>query len=232
MDNLVKNKIIAIIPARGGSKRIPNKNIIEFGGKPMIAHTIEAAIQSKIFDKIIVSTESKEIAEISIKFGAEVPFLREKYYDDFAQPSQATIHTVKKASEYYNEKYKSVFQLMANCPFRNSNDIQEAWNFFNLYNHNFQISCFKYGWINPWWACKLDAKNEPIPIFSDAIRNNRSQDLPEVYCPTGAIWIANTVDLITEGTFHSNEQKFFPISLKSAMDIDDYDDLEFAKSFL
>lgn len=232
MDNLVKNKIIAVIPARGGSKRIPNKNIIKFGGKPMIAYTIEAAIKSDLFDRIIVSTESKEIAKISIDYGAEVPFLREKYYNDFSQTSQATIYTVKKASKYFNQNYDTVFQLMANCPFRNSNDIIDAWNFFNSSNHNFQISCFKYGWVNPWWACKLDSKNNPTPIFPDDIRNNRSQDLPEVYCPTGAIWIAKTDKLIKQGTFHSNGQKFYPISLKSAMDIDDYDDLEMAKLFL
>ena len=195
----------------------------------MIAWTIEAALKTNMFDMVLVSTDCNEIAKISLKYGAEVPFLRKAHYDDNSTVSEATRSALKQLKKFNGKNYDTVVQLMANCPFRNSNDIIEAWNFFNSSNHNFQISCFKYGWVNPWWACKLDSKNNPIPIFPDDIRNRRSQDLPEVYCPTGAIWIAKTDELIKEGTFHSYGQKFFPISWKSAIDIDDYDDLEMAK---
>ena len=96
MDNMVNKKNIAIIPARGGSKRIPKKNIIDFFGKPLIAHTIESAIKSNIFDRVIVSTDCKEIAKISLQYGAEVPFMREDKADDFSPISDATIYTLKR----------------------------------------------------------------------------------------------------------------------------------------
>ena len=82
MDNLVDQKIIAVIPARGGSKRIPKKNIIEICGKPMLAWTIEAALQSKYIDEVLLSTDDEEIAEVGRKFGAKVPFLRDTNADD------------------------------------------------------------------------------------------------------------------------------------------------------
>jgi len=229
---MVNKKIIAIIPARGGSKRIPKKNIINIGNKPMIAYTIEEAIKSNIFSKVIVSTDNEKIKKVSEDFGAEVPFLRDKYGDDISPVSDATIYTLKKLEKIYNDKFDIVFQLMANCPLRDSKDIINAWKFFKSNSHSFQISCFKYGWMNPWWACKLDNKNKPIPIFSNKIRNQRSQDQPDLYCPTGAIWIAKIDKLIKTGTFHSQPQKFFPISWKNALDIDDYDDLEMIKAFI
>ena len=85
------NKRIAIIPARGGSKRLPNKNIIDFFGKPMIAWTIDAALRTNMFDLILVSTDSQEISEISRHLGAEVPFLRDKHSDDYSTVSEAPL---------------------------------------------------------------------------------------------------------------------------------------------
>ncbi|WP_428236148.1 cytidylyltransferase domain-containing protein [Gracilimonas sp.] len=226
---MVNKKRVAIIPARGGSKRIPKKNIIDFLGKPMIAYTIEAAIASNCFEDIIVSTDDQEIADVSVQYGAKVPFLREQYADDHSTISQATVHTLQKLSSELSENYESVVQLMANCPIRNSEDIIEACNFFDDNVHNFQISAFKFGWMNPWWAHKLEDNFTATPVFDDEIRNRRSQDQPDLYCPTGAIWIANVEKLKDSESFYGDSYRFFPIDWKSAMDIDDTDDLEFAK---
>ena len=95
---------IAIIPARGGSERIKKKNILDFFGKPLIAWTIEAAIKSELFQKVLVSTEDEEIAEISLELGAEVPFLRKDYADDFSEVSKATISSLNQAEEYWKIK--------------------------------------------------------------------------------------------------------------------------------
>ena len=116
-------KIIAVIPARGGSKRIPFKNIIEFMGKPMIAWTIKAATESRIFDRVILSTDSQKIAKVGRNYGLDVPFLRKEKNDDFSPVSEATIAAIKQAEEYYNESYDIVIQLMANAPLRDYNDI-------------------------------------------------------------------------------------------------------------
>lgn len=218
---------IAIIPARGGSKRIPGKNIIGFNGVPMIARTINSASQSGIFSRIIVSTDDEKIADISRKFGAEVPFLRTECCDDFSTVSQATIFAIKQAEAYYGESYKNVIQLMANCPLRNAQDIVAAYDHFCTSGSNFQISCFKFGWMNPWWAMKLDKAYVPTKLFPET-GEKRSQDLPELYCPTGAIWIADVDALKQCGTFYGDGYKAFPLDWKSAVDIDNYDDLELA----
>lgn len=225
------NRKIAIIPARGGSKRIPGKNVINFNGKPMIAWTIEAAKQSGLFDRILVSTDDPEIAEMSIDYGAEAPFLREKFADDYSTVSEATSAALQQAMDYWKEEYSVVVQLMANCPLRTSSDIESALSRFEECKRTAQISCFEYGWMNPWWAAQINELGQPTKLFPEML-NKRSQDLPRLYCPTGAIWISTVDALLTHKSFYSPEHAFEPISLKSAVDIDDYEDLNFASALL
>lgn len=223
------SKDIAIIPARGGSKRIPDKNIINFHGKPMIAWTIEAARESQCFDRILVSTDDEKIAKVAIEYGAEVPFLRTSHADDYAPVSEATSAALKQAEGYWKEGYSLVVQLMANCPLRSAADVRQAVEQFTTNNRDFQISCFKYGWMNPWWAVQLDSYGQPERLFPETAEK-RSQDLPELYCPTGAIWIAKAKKLIASQTYYGPSHVLEPIPWTSAVDIDDYDDLIFAKA--
>lgn len=225
----VVGKNIAIIPARGGSKRIPDKNIIDFQGRPMIAWTIEAARQSGLFDRILVSTDDENIANVARIHGAEVPFLRTEYADDYSPVSEATAAALQQAIDYWQEEYELAVQLMANCPLRSADDIKSAIDVFLNKGGEFQISCFKYGWMNPWWAVKLGADGHPERLFPDTA-GKRSQDLPELYCPTGAIWVAKAEKLLEHKTYYGPGYIFEPLSWVSAVDIDDYDDLSFAKS--
>lgn len=224
---MLKQKSIAVIPARGGSKRIPKKNIIDFFGKPLIGWTIEATVNSKIFDRVIVSTDCPEIAVIAKDFGAEVPFLRQECADDITPVSEAVLYALIQSEKFYNEKYDIVAQLMPNCPLRGVSEIINAYNFFVNNNFESQISCFAFGWMNPWWANKLD-NNKPIPVFEEAL-TKRSQDLEELYCPTGALWIANSKILKEKKSFYTGNHSFYPMDWKNAIDIDNYDDLEMAK---
>jgi N-acylneuraminate cytidylyltransferase len=224
---MVKN--IAIIPARGGSKRVPKKNILDFDGKPMIAWTIEAAINSNIFSKVLVSTDCNEIAEISKSHGAEVPFLRRNFYDDITPVSEATCDALKQAEDCWDEEFDCVVQLMANCPLRNNLDIVKSMDAFIKNKRDFQISCFKFGWMNPWWAFKFNESGGHESMFPDA-QFQRSQDLDDLFCPTGSIWIAKGKELKDSNTFYGNNYKFEEINWISAVDIDDYDDLNFAKA--
>ena len=220
---------IAIILARGGSKRLPRKNIFDFHGKPMIAWTIEAALQSRQYDQVLVSTDDPEIAEIARSFGAEVPFLRDSATDDIAPSSEATLATLRQAEQHWGEQFDVVSQLMANCPLRDAEDINAAVeNFFDK-DAESQICSFRFGWMNPWWAAKLDEQGRPDYLFPEA-RVARSQDLPPLYCPSGAIWIALSSVLNSERTFYSPNHIFHPLSWVSAMDIDDAEDLEMAKA--
>lgn len=223
------NKTIAIIPARGGSKRIPKKNIVPFCGKPLIAWTIEAARESAIFDRILVSTDDEEVAAIARQWGAEAPFLRAEAHDDHAPVTMATLHAISQAQNHFTEEYDVVVQLMPNCPLRKGVHIKDACERFFERDGAFQLSCFKFGWMNPWWAMSLDEKGHPAPLFPEALKK-RSQDLEKLYCPSGAIWIAKVSALRESCTFYGPAHIFHPIDWKAAVDIDDLEDLEMAKA--
>ncbi|QQR81416.1 MAG: acylneuraminate cytidylyltransferase family protein [Deltaproteobacteria bacterium] len=225
---MVKDSIVAVIPARGGSKRIEKKNIVSFLGKPMIAWTIEAAQQTGLFSRIIVSTDDQEIADVAQLYGATVPFLRKYYSDDISPVSLATMGTLNQLRDELNEEYEIVVQLMANCPLRNETHIRDAFNYFKTVGASSQISCFKFGWMNPWWAATLDKEGHPISLFPDAGKQ-RSQDLPPLYCPTGAVWISKVEHLMKYQTYHSPDRIFWPMAWQAAVDIDDYEDLQMAE---
>lgn len=220
---------IAIIPARGGSKRIPRKNIVPFCGKPMLAWTLEAALESGCFAKVLVSTEDREIAEVARRYGAEVPFLRESHFDDQSTVSEAVCAALERAQQLYGREFSQVVQLMPNCPLRGAEEIIAAMEYFASGGHDYQISCFKFGWMNPWWAVKLDSDNCPQPMFPEALKT-RSQDLPPLYCPTGAVWLAKPHALLRSRSFYGPGYKFFPLDWRAAVDIDDYEDLAMAQA--
>ena len=118
---------------------------------------------------------------------------------------------------------------MANTPLVESKNIIEHYKNFIKSNSSFQISCFSFGWMNPWWAFKLDKDNN-AEWLHDKTNTQRSQDLPTLYCPTGAIWIAKVKELIHSKSFYGPGVKFKKIDWKSAVDIDDHEDLAFAKA--
>jgi len=222
-------KHIAIILARGGSKRLPRKNILDFHGKPMLAWSVEAALQSGQFDHVFVSTDDQEIADIARSFGAEVPFLRDSATDDMASSSEATLAALRQAEQHWGEQYDVVSQLMANCPLRDAKDITAAVQNFKNRGAESQISSFRFGWMNPWWAAKLDAQDRPDYLFPEA-RIARSQDLPPLYCPSGAIWVARASALKSVKSFYVPSHIFHELNWMSAMDIDVAEDLEMAKA--
>lgn len=216
---------ICIIPARKGSKRIKNKNRINFGGKPMIAWTIEAAIKSRCFDEVIVATDCEEIAEIALENGANVPFLRDQNVDDFSPISQATLSYLLKYEKLFNIEISSVTQAMANCPIRDEVEFIKLLKEFKYCNRSI-ISGFKYGMFNPWWAHEIN-ENSCKPLFNN--KNIRSQDLPELMCPSGALWISRWDSLKKEKTFYNDGYKLVDIGWKKAIDIDDSQDLDLAE---
>lgn len=222
-------KHIAIILARGGSKRLPRKNILDIHGKPMLAWSVEAALHSGQFDQVLVSTDDLEIAEIARSFGAAVPFLRDSAADDITPSSEATLAALRQAERYWEEQFDVVSQLMANCPLRDAADVTTSVQNFIKKGAESQISCFRFGWMNPWWAAKLDKQGAPDYLFPDA-RLSRSQDLPSLYCPSGAIWIARTSVLKSAKTFYVPSHIFHPLSWMSAMDIDDAEDFLMAQA--
>ena len=133
-----KLKVICIIPARGGSKGIKFKNLKKICGKPLIYYPIKAALKSKVCDKILVSTDSKKIAESAKKFGAEVPFLRSKQYaEDFTTTEKSLKHALNQAEKFYKEKFDICVFLTSTNLFRQAKWIKIAVN--NLKNNPYYL---------------------------------------------------------------------------------------------
>lgn len=221
-----KKKILAIIPARLGSKRIKNKNIIPFKGKPLIFKTLQVAKRCKYIDKLVVSSESKKILNICKSQGVNTPFLRKKAYDDYSSVQQATLSAIEQAEKFYG-KFDVVIQLMVNCPLRKLSTLNKCIKNFFIKKKDSQISFFDYGFANPWWAHKI-VKSKINPIYKKKLFQ-RSQDLEKLYCPTGSIWISKISTLKKYKTFYSPNYGYFLMNFKEALDIDNLEDLELAK---
>jgi N-acylneuraminate cytidylyltransferase len=221
---------LAVIPARGGSKRVPRKNVRDFFGRPMIAHTITAARESNLFDRVIVSTDDEEIATISEECGAEVPFRRPDHLaDDHTPVSRATAHALEQVDPN-GCRYDDVVQLMANCPLRTAEDIYNSYLHFRRRDHNSQVSVFRFGWQNPWWALRMQDDGQLTPLF-EAFSNEevRSQDQPPLYCISGAVWWAKSKILRQHQSFLVDDRAGWIIPWQRGIDIDTNEDWRFAE---
>ncbi len=221
---------LAVIPARGGSKRIPGKNVRELSGRPMIEYTIVAALRSGVFDRVVVSTDSDQIARVARDAGAEVPFLRgAELSDDQTPVSLATVDALARLDP--DQRYQSVAQLMPNCPLRNADDVRESFAAFAASGAQSQISVTRFGWQNPWWAFKRSPSGVLEPLFPDQA-TQRSQELPPLFCTTGAIWWAQSAVLRRERTYHVAGRTGWEIPWFRAVDIDTDDDWAMALHLL
>jgi len=177
---------ICVIPARGGSKRIPRKNIKEFNGKPIIAYSIEAALKSNCFDQVIVSTDDDEIAEVAKKYGAQVPFLRP---DELSNDYAGTIPVIKHAIEWMEDNKNSVENvccLYATAPFIRPQIISQAYQQLNnsKVGYCFSVTSFVFPIQR---AIKIVEKNK-VSMFYPEHFNTRSQDLEEAYHDAGQFY--------------------------------------------
>lgn len=219
---------LAVIPARSGSKRVPRKNIRPMLGRPLIAYTIEAALVSGLFDEVLVSTDSDEIAAIARDCGAAVPFLRcLDLADDHTPVSAVTLDALERCVGAYT----NVAQLMPNCPTRTATDVRDSYTQFVTSESSSQLSITRFGWQNPWWALRRSEALELEPVFEASI-TSRSQDLPEVFCPTGAIWWAKADVLREHGSFHIAGRTGWEIAWRHGVDIDTEDDWAMAETLI
>lgn len=179
-------KSIAIIPARGGSKRIPRKNIKEFLGKPLIAYSIQTAIESKLFDKIIVTTDDEEIASIAQKYGAKVPFIRPKELaDDFTGTADVVNHALKWLKEHGDE-YDYVCTIYATAPLLQSKYLVEG---FEKLKNSDAINAFSATSMPfPIQRTFKITANGRCEMFWPENYNVRSQDLEEAYQDAGQFY--------------------------------------------
>ncbi|MCT7541265.1 pseudaminic acid cytidylyltransferase [Aliarcobacter cryaerophilus] len=182
-------KCVAIIPARGGSKRIPKKNIKDFHGKPLIAYSIEVALKSKLFDKVIVSTDDEEIAKIAMQYGAVIPFLRPKELsDDFTGTGAVVEHTMNYLKQQ-GENYDFICTIYATAPFLDKKYLIEGFEKLKNSNAKNAFSCTSMPF--PIQRTFKITQNERCEMFWSENFTKRSQDLEEAFQDAGQFYWTN-----------------------------------------
>lgn len=221
--------IIAIIPARGGSKGIPHKNIKLLAGKPLIAHTIETSLKSKYLSWVIVSTEDQEIATISEKYGAEVIKRPAILAQDDSPTIDAVFHVLE-SLEIQNEKQTVVVLLQPTSPLKNSQDIDSAIDLFFKNECDSVISVCECG-HSPYWTYKIDDRHLK-PLFENNYLKMRRQDLPKSYIPNGSIYISTVGALQKFKCFNSPRTIPYVMPPIRSVDIDNELDFIMAESII
>lgn len=225
-----EKKILAIIPARGGSKRLPKKNLLPLDGKPLIAWSIEETKKSKYIDTLIVSTDSKEIQDIGRDFGAETPFLRPK---ELAADDTRSIDVVLHAIEFYGAStYDYVILLQPTSPLRDVYDIDNAIEYFFEKEATSVIGVCEVE-HSPIWSNTLDETHSMDNFLDQKYNNFRSQDLPVYYRINGAFYMSKVDSVISSETFFVTHDIYaYIMSQEHSVDIDTFIDFTTAEAIL
>ncbi|MGW1455558.1 pseudaminic acid cytidylyltransferase [Salegentibacter agarivorans] len=216
---------LAIIPARGGSKRIPKKNIKEFLGKPIIGYSIEAAIKSELFDEVMVSTEDEDIAKIAKNYGANVPFFRsEKNADDQATTLDVLLEVLNKYKKG-NKEFEIICCIYPCAPLLNSAKLVQAFSIMQKKNLDgiFPVIPFSFPVQK---AIKIENSN--ISYLSPQYSKFRTQDLEKTFHDAGQFYFAKRDKIIDSGNIFDN-MGVIELSLMEGQDIDTIEDWKLAE---
>lgn len=222
-------KVLALIPARGGSKGIKDKNIYDINGKPLIAYSIIAAQNSKYVDDVVITTDSEKIKEVAESFGANVPFLRPvELASDNSKTIDAVVHATNTLKELERD-YDILLLLQPTCPLRTTEDIDNSLELFVSKGCTALVSVNK-------------VKEHPIlmrKINEDGMMDNllnlpstiRRQDMPPIYKVNGSIYINLVKELSNDTSLNDNPLAYITED-EHSVDIDDLDDIERVKNIL
>jgi len=228
--------MLAIIPARGGSNGVPGKNIMYLDGMPLLAYAIEAAHKSYQIDRIILSTDSEEIAEVGRKFGAEVPFMRPV---ELAQDNSLDIDNSIYTMDRLNSEPESIFGgfsgnygefviLQPTSPLRTFEDIDEAVRIFRMNDADAVISVCEVPY-RPEWLQKTDKNGVLRAFFKDEITLENRQKLEVAYVPNGAVYVLKLALLKEKHTYYTDKTYPYIMPPERSIDIDTYFDFELAE---
>lgn len=223
-------RVLGLIPARGGSKGIPNKNIKLLKGKPLLAYTTEVALKSKLLTKVIVSTDDVTIAKTAKNLGVEVPFLRPS---ELAQDNTATLQVILHALQWYaaqNIYFDAVCLLQVTYPFRTLSLLEDAIKKFEDCKSDSLVSVQKVPHTyNPHWTFKVNSKGFLDIATGELEIINRRQDLPEAYHRDGAIYITSTNVLLEQHSLYGKYTNFIVSPTNLFVNIDTHKDWEIAE---
>ena len=228
--------VLALIPARAGSKGLKNKNIKILSGHPLISYSIKAGIQTKMIDRVVCSTDSKKVADIALKYGAEVPFLRpKKYSTDDSRDIDFVMHAIEFLKVNENYIPELIVLLRPTAPIRKISEIDQAIEIMNNNPHYDSLKSVYKAKSSPYKMWKINnnllkpllrLKNDPEPY------NSPRQNLPVVYSSYGHIEIISYKSLIMFNSVSGRTIYPFIMDSEQAVDIDTGEDLELADTLL
>jgi len=217
-------RVIAIIPARGGSKRLPRKNVLPLRGKPLIAWSINAGLNSRYIDRVIVSTDCMEIAQVSTQFGAEIPFIRpESISGDTATTDSVILHLLDELKN--DESINVVVVLQPTSPLRTSEDIDNALELMMEKQAEGVVSVCECE-HSPLWSNILPNDGNMGEFINEEIKDKRSQDLPTCYRINGAVYAFTSDAIISHHGIHYTD-RVFSIEMPTLRSVDIDHELDF-----
>ena len=221
--------VIAIIPARGGSKGIPRKNFVNLAGKPLIAHTIYAAKHAALVDTTWVSSDDYEILSISDSLGAKTLRRPTEFANDHASANEVVHHFIASLPEDFRKQENVILYLQPTSPLRDETHIDKALSAMDTAKANGVISVVEAE-RPPQKSFRLDENGRLISLFDECQSNARRQDLPRCYYPNGAIYAFRISEFLARNGFPSNGSLPFIMSCIDSIDIDNATDLMRAES--
>ena len=233
-DKLIKEKkVLAIVPARSGSKRLKGKNIKPLGGQPLIEWSINAALQSQYIDDVIVSTDDEYIAEIAISAGAKAPFLRPAVLaSDDARSIDVVLHTIGWLEKNRSQQYEYVMLLQPTSPLRGACHIDEACELLKAKNADAIVSICEME-HSPLWSNTLKKNGSLENFLEPKYINVRGQDLPKYYRINGAIYLSKIDRLVEEERFFLSTNIYgYIMPQEDSVDIDTELDFLLAQTIL
>ena len=216
---------VCVIPARGGSKRLPDKNIAPFFGHPLLAYSVAAARHAALFSRILVSTDDPRIGRIAQHYGAEYLERPAELASDTAGLVEVCVHALEHARRQGLEP-DAYCQLMPNCPLRRASDVVALHELFTRERRSFQISVVPYRGVYPHWALRQRPDGTGEWIFGE--RLVPSQQLGKAVCPTGAVWWASVSEFLEQRTHYGRPWHVAEIDADRGIDIDTREELVLA----
>ena len=231
-----KPRVIALIPARGGSKSVKKKNIRLVNGKPLIYYTIKAAKKSKLIDRVIVSTDDKRIKSVAIKYGAEVPFIRpKKLSQDHVLDYPVILHAIKKLKLNSNKQKNDILVfLRPTMPLRSYKDIDVGIKEILKKKNVKCIRSVREATYPPFWIKRLDKNKYLRPLVNKTVfkKTMRRQDLPKTYICDGYVDAIKINYLLEEKRYPPRKIKTIYSKTKYFVDVDNEEDLDIAGALL
>lgn len=222
--------MLAIIPARGGSKGLPNKNKKIFGNLPLICHSIKAALQSKLIDKVIVSTEDDKIASIARDYGAETPFMRPvKLAKDNSMVIDSYLHVIDRLTKKSSKQIDSFVGLLPTAPLRDAEDIDNAIKIFKDKNADSVISVVEAPVPVEWYLYINDKKILKNYLKKFNRLKNRQQEKQKTYISNGAVNVFCTKILRKKRKYFTDKTYPYLMPKERSVDIDDLYDFKLAE---